>query len=322
MLPTTVADDPVAGPRRSSARLRLAVVVAVAVVGLGVAAFLELRPGGRPDPPAGSWTLVPHQGLGAWVDVYDWTTEFGGPTPPVDLEDIDDMAEAGVQTLYIQTGHQRSAVDVIEPERLDELIDEAHRNDLHVVAWYLPTLVDLDLDLQRLVAASELAVDGLGVDIESVDVEDPAERTRRVLDLSTQLRAVVGADKALAAITLSSVHLQVVNPAYWPGYPWAALGDSYDAVLPMAYWSIRKDHLRAGNRYVGENIDRIRTAMGENVLPIHAIGGIADEAAVADVDGMVTAIQDRGAIGGSLYDWDTSTAQQWAAMGPLRQLRE
>ena len=318
MLPTAIADDPVAGPPRSSARLRLAVVVAVAVVGLAVAAFLELRPDGRPDPPAGSWTLVPHQGLGAWVDVYDWTTEFGGAVPPVDVEDIDDMAEAGVQTLYIQTGHHRSAADVIEPERLDELIDEAHRNDLHVVAWYLPTLVDVDTDLQRLVAASELAVDGLGVDIESVDVEDPVERTRRVLDLSTQLRAAVGADKALASITLSRVHRQVVNPAYWPGYPWAALGDSYDAVLPMAYWSIRKDDLRAGDRYVGENIDRIRTAMGDNVLPIHAIGGIADDATIADVDGMVTAIQDRGAIGGSLYDWDTSSAQQWAAMQPLR----
>lgn len=293
----------------------------MAVVALGVVAFLELRPDGRPAAPAGSWTLAPHQGLGAWVDVYDWTTEFGGPVPPVDLEDIDDMAEAGVQTLYIQTGHERSAADVIEPERLDELIDRAHGNDLHVVAWYLPTLVDVVRDLERLVAASELAVDGLGVDIESVDVEDPAERTRRVLDLSSQLRTAVGDDKALAAITLSSVHLQVVNPTYWPGYPWAELGETYDAVLPMAYWSIRRDDLRAGNRYVGENIDRIRTAMGDNVLPIHPIGGIADDATVADVAGMVSAIEDRGAIGGSLYDWNTSTAAQWASMQPLRDLR-
>lgn len=320
MLPTAIADEPAAPPPRPERR-RLAIVVAAALVALGVVAFLELRPDGRPGPPAGSWTLVPHQGLGAWVDVYDWTTEFGGPTPPVDLDDIDGMADAGVQTLYIQTGHHRSAADVIEPDRLDEIIDRAHANDLHVVAWYLPTLVDLEIDLERLVAASELAVDGLGVDIESVDVEDPAERTRRLLDLSAQVRTAVGHDKVLAAITLSSVHLEVVNPTYWPGYPWAALGDTYDAVLPMAYWSIRRDDLRAGNRYVGENIDRIRAAMGDDVLPIHAIGGIADEATVVDVEGMVAAIEQRGAIGGSLYDWNTSTDEQWEVMAPLRALR-
>ena len=30
-------------------------------------------------PAAGAWTLVPHTGLGAWVDVYDWTLELGRP---------------------------------------------------------------------------------------------------------------------------------------------------------------------------------------------------------------------------------------------------
>lgn len=321
MLPSPVADQPTAPPPRSASRLRLAVVVAVAVVGLAVAAVLELRPQGRPDAPAGSWTLVPHQGLGAWVDAYDWTTELGGATPSVGPEDIDAMAEAGIQTLYIQTAHERASAEVLEPERLDEIIDRAHANDIHVVAWYLPTLVDLDRDLQRLVAASELAVDGLGVDIESVEVADPAERTRRVLELSTRLRAAVGDDRALAAITLSSVHLDVVNPTYWPGYPWARLGETYDAVLPMAYWSIRRGDLRAGGRYVGENIDRIRAAMGDDVLPIHPIGGIADDATVAHVQEMVAAIQERGAMGGSLYDWNTSTDEQWVALQPLRDLR-
>ena len=44
----------------------------------------------------------------------------------VDLTDIDAMADAGVQTVYVQTSHDRSAADVIEPDRLDELIDRAH----------------------------------------------------------------------------------------------------------------------------------------------------------------------------------------------------
>jgi hypothetical protein len=180
----------------------------------------------------------------------------------------------------------------------------------------------VDRDLRRLVAASELRVDGLAVDIESTDVVDPVERNRRVIDLSTRLRSVLGDDKALAAITLSSVHLQVVNPGYWPGYPWAELAATYDAILPMAYWSLRRDDLRAGYRYVGENIDRIRASAGRDDVLIHPIGGIADDVTVADVEGMVAAIQDRGAIGGSLYDWNTSTPAQWAAMQPLRELRD
>jgi hypothetical protein len=305
-----------------SARWRLVALVVAAVAALAVVVAVEvISPGGRPGAPPGSWTVVPHRGLGAWVDVYDWTEEFGGGSPSVDLADIEAMAEAGVQTVYLQTSHRRSTADVIEPERLDALIDEAHANDMHVVAWYLPTFVNVDRDLRRLVAAAELAVDGLGVDIEAIDVADPAERNERVIDLTARLRAALGEDKTLAAITLSSVHLQVVNPDYWPGYPWVELAASYDAILPMAYWSIRRDDLRAGLRYVSENIDRIRAATGREDLLIHAIGGIADEATVADVEGMLVAIQDRGVIGGSLYDWNTSTPGQWAALQPLRELR-
>ena len=326
MLPPVVMDEPAVpatpgGGWWSAQRRLIALVVASALAVAGVAAVEIVRRDGRPGPPPGSWTVVPHRGLGAWVDVYDWTEEFGGPSPSVELADIDAMADAGVQTVYLQTSHRRSAADVIEPERLDDLIDEAHANDMHVVAWYLPTFVNVDRDLRRLVAAAELAVDGLGVDIEAIDVSDAAERNTRVLDLTARLRAALGEDKVVAAITLSSVHVQVVNPDYWPGYPWAELAASYDAILPMAYWSIRRGDLRDGLRYVGENIDRIRASTGREDVLIHAIGGIADEATLADIEGMLAAIQDRGVIGGSLYDWDTATAAQWEALQPLRDLR-
>jgi hypothetical protein len=113
----------------------------------------------------------------------------------------------------------------------------------------------------------------------------------------------------------------VVNPDYWPGYPWAEIGATYDAILPMAYWSLRRDDLRAGLRYVGDNIDLIRASVGREDVLIHPIGGIADGVTIADLEGMVAAIRAGGAIGGSLYDWATSTAAQWAALGPLRDLR-
>jgi hypothetical protein len=307
---------------RRLARRRLAAVAVVGALLVGAVALVDLvRDDGPPSPPPGTWTLVPHEGLGAWIDVYDWTVELGGPEPSVGLEDIDAMAEAGVQTVYVQTAHQRAADDVLEPERLGQIIERAHAHDMYVVAWYLPTLVDVDRDLRRLLAASELPVDGLGVDIESVELPDPAERTRRILDLSEQLRAELGEDKVLAAITLSSVHVEVVNPEFWPGYPWAELAATYDVIMPMAYWSIRQGDLRAGFRYVDENLARIRAAVGDDV-PLHPVGGVADAVTTVDLEGMVRAIEERGAIGGGLYDWATSTREQWAVLAPLRELRE
>lgn len=311
MLPAPAVAD--RGPR-----LRLALVAAAGVVALAVVGYLELRPEGRPGPPAGRWTLVPHEGLGAWVDVYDWTNELTGGEPPVGLDDVDAMAEQGIQTVFLQVGHHRFDTDVAEPERLEELIDRIHDRGMHVVAWYLPTLVDPVADLRRLIAASRLDVDGLGVDIESVEIEDPAERNRRLRTLSDELRAAVGADKHLSAITLTALHLEVVNPDYWPGYPWAELAETYDSILPMAYWTLRKDELRSGSRYVGDNIDLIRQLTDDPDVPIHPIGGIADAVSVADVEGMVDALTGRGAVGASLYDWNTASPELWEAMQAVR----
>jgi hypothetical protein len=268
-------------------------------------------------PRRGAWTLGPHRGLGFWLDVYDWTNELTDGRPTVQPADVDRMAELGIQTLYIQTAHQRSAADVIEPDRLMPFIDRARARGMAVVAWYLPTLEDTSVDLRRLLAAARLPVDGLGVDIESRDVADPAERTRRLLELSMRLREAVGA-RAIAAITPSAVHLQVINPDFWPGFPWPELAKAYDVILPMSYWSVRGPEWRSGERYIGENIDRIRASTGRPDVPIHAIGGIADAASLPDVQGMVRAIQARGILGGSLYDWNTSQPSQWHALHPLR----
>ncbi len=308
--------------RRRRALVLLAVVT---LVGLVLAWALGGEDGGdreraaRAELEAEAWTLAAYDGVGAWIDVYDWTDELTGGQPSVGLEDIDRMAEVGVDTVYIQTAHNGSAAPgVIEPDRLEGLIERAHERGLQVVAWVLPPLVDLDADLRRLVASAELPVDGLGVDIESLEVADVAERNRRLLELTDRLRAEVGSDKALAAITPSAVHLQVVNPDFWPAFPWPEVAAAYDVLQPMAYWSIRQQALRDGEAYVGDNIDRIRASTGNPDIPIHPVGGIADAISVEQVAGMVRASQVRGAVGASLYDWATSNGEQWAVMAQLR----
>lgn len=272
-----------------------------------------------PPPPARPtpWTIDPYRGTGVWVDVYDWTNEITGGRPTVGVEHIDQMAAHGIQTIFIQTAHRRSAADVIEPERLLPMIERAHAYGMSVIAWYLPELVDLSVDLRRLLAAAALPVDGVGVDIESRAVGDHAERTRRLIELSQGLRNGVGT-KAISAITLDPVHIQVVNPGFWPGFPWPELGSIYDVIVPMAYWSGRKAEWRVGDRYTYENIDRIRASTGRPDMPIHVAGGIANGITLEDLAGMVRAIQERGVMGGSLYDWNTSQPPQWVALGALR----
>lgn len=318
-MPTPAAPpDPPQARRR-----RLAVLVAILVV-LGVIVWMTAGPADD-EPPAplgpaaGAWTVTPHTGLGAWVDVYDWTVELGGPEPSVDASDVDAMAAAGVQTLYIQTAHTRSVTPgVMEPRRLAPILQAAHDRRMNVVAWYLPTLEDVGADLRRLTESADLDVGGLAVDIEATTVADVAERNRRLLDLSTRLRQAVGEDRALAAITPSAVHLQVVNTSFWPAFPWAELARTYDVVLPMAYWSIRTGDLRQAERYTGDNIDRIRASTGDPDIPIVPVGGLAEDLSAGDLAGMVRAIEARDASGGSLYDWASSTPDQWEALAPLR----
>jgi len=321
----TLVEPSTPTPSVPARRWRLAILVVVAAVVVVAVVATERVDQTPPEPlgPApGAWTVVPHTGLGAWVDVYDWTVELGGPDPSVTADDVDAMAEAGVQTLYIQTAHTRSATDgVMEPPRLAEIIQRAHNQRMHVVAWYLPTFEDVDADLRRLTASAELDVGGLAVDIESTTIADVAERTRRLLDLSTKLRAALGPDKAIAAITPSAVHIQVVNPSWWPAFPWPEVAATYDAILPMSYWTIRKGDLRNGESYTAANLERIRTSVGDDDIPIVPVGGLAEDSTVADLQGMIAAVEAHAAPGGGLYDWATSTPEQWSALAPLAELQ-
>ncbi len=258
-----------------------------------------------------------YAGLGTWIDAYDWSLTFGKDGPLVETADIDRMADLGVQTLYVQTSRWNAPEDILEPERLIPLIDRAQARGMDVVAWYLPTFVDPATDLRRLLAAARLDVDAVAVDIESKDVGDVTERNQRLVALSAELRqALPGV--ALGAIVFPPVVMEVINPGFWPGFPWEDLAPYYDVWVPMAYQSFRTQAsgYRDGGLYTAENIDRLRAHLGD--VPVHSVGGIADATTADDVDGMVGAASERGAVGGSLYDWRTTDADLWPHLRAFR----
>ncbi|HZQ84537.1 MAG TPA: hypothetical protein VFA83_06855, partial [Acidimicrobiales bacterium] len=71
-----------------------------------------------------------YEGLGAWVDCFDWSATYSNNKPSVGPADVDRMASLGVQTLYIQTSRADAPTDVLEPERLQPIIDRAHQRGI------------------------------------------------------------------------------------------------------------------------------------------------------------------------------------------------
>jgi hypothetical protein len=270
-------------------------------------------------PHGGGWETEPgiaaYEGHGTWVDVYDFVPSYqaGGAPPPLDPEDLDAMADAGVRTLYLQAAHAnpRTPGLLADDELLERFLVRAHERGLRVVGWYLPRFDDIDRDLAHLDAIARFEVDGHRFDGVAVDIEwtesvpDHAARSDRLVELSRRAREVV-ADGGFGAIVMPPVQTEVVNPAFWPGFPWDELAPLYDVWLPMSYWTDRRadSGYRDGARYTADNVARLRANVGDDAV-VHAIGGIGHEATPDDLRRFVAALAPTGAIGGSVYDWDS-----------------
>lgn len=267
--------------------------------------------------------LTPYLGLGAWIDAYDWTAKHNRGGTPVGPADVDAMAAAGVQTLYVQAARWDTFGYVMEPERLTPIVERARARGMSVVGWYLPTLEDVGLDLRRIVEVARFpGIDSVAVDIESRVIGDVEERNRRLIELSRAVRASLP-DEAVGAIPFPPVVMEVVNPNFWPGFPWRELAPLYDVWLPMSYQSDRKESsgYRDAYRYTAENIDRMRANLGQPGAAVHSIGGIADKTSEQDVADMLRACVERLCIGGSLYDWRTTGSQLWGPQQGFRAAR-
>ena len=110
----------------------------------------------------------------------------------------------------------------------------------------------------------------------------------------------------------------VINLDFWPGFPWDGIRSTYDVWLPMAYWSFRTEEHADPLYYTAENVRLLRQNLGDGSAVVHGVGGIgvADGsdlpdpgeplAALGDLDGFLAALEEVGAVGGSIYDWVTT----------------
>lgn len=302
------------------------VCVGVFLIGFGIRLVVESASGGAGDDRTATGVVLDqlrattpsartasvYGGLGIWVDAFDFSPSYlGGADAPVTPDVVDEWAELGVRTVYLQASRpdDRSPGTLLEEELLAEFLLRAHAADLLVVGWYLPTFADVDADLRRLLAVAEFEAfghrfDGVAVDIEYVEaVADADERSARLVDLSHRLRDARPGE-ALGAIVPPAVQLEVVNPAYWPRFPWRALDAAYDVWLPMAYWTTRAGTpYRDAYAYSEESTRRMRANIGRADVVVHLVGGIGDATTAGDLEAFRGAVTDTGSIGASLYDW-------------------
>jgi hypothetical protein len=322
---TPVEPDPfIAGLRVESSRTargkatsRPAVPIA-AVTGL-LLALVATWPavargaGGRDDAAA---AVAPYHGLAAWIDIFD-ARPWERPAQTARR-----LAGRGVRTLFVQTSNYRQPRAVHRPAALGRMLRSAHRHGLRVVAWYLPGFDDPVRDWRRIKAAVDFAsrdgdrFDGFALDIEATAVRDIALRNRRMLRLSSRLRRVVGDRYPLGAIIPDPV-----SQRYWPRFPYGPVGDYYDAILPMAYWTGHAWGETRVHRRTCRALRVIRARTRDRAVPVHVVGGIASDASPAEVRGFVRAAVACRAVGASLYDAPITSVEQWRHLTGMARLK-
>ena len=279
----------------------------------------------------------PYRGLGTWLDRFDWTTQWSKkPIPPVTAATVDQMWAQGVQTIYIQASHWSTLPDVLEPEKLQPIIDRAHQLGMYVVVWYLPAFQDVNTDLRKVVAIANLDVDGISIDIEERDVvKDVAERTRRLISFTQSLRGLLPgrflSNNIIEPLALDGVpgiwtlpNGQPPPPValWWRGpFPYVEIAPAFDLWMIQSYWTNRGVNTgwRDGYRYVAENVRRLRAVVGRPDLPVHVIGGVGTTARnLNDISGMLQAAREGNSTGLSFYDWLVTDPSFWQYLRAFR----
>jgi hypothetical protein len=313
----------------------LAVVLAVVLIAAGVVSLVHDGGSGTVDvekaaaaPSGGVFDLRPYEGLGTWVDVFDYVPAYqqGHAAPPITAADVEVMAALGIKAIFLQAARldARTPDGVVAASLIEPILEQAHRHGIKVVGWYYPTFVDVAVDLDRLLKIVHFESQGQRFDGVAVDIEENqaqpnvATRNANLVELSKRLRAAVGPKAVLAATVMPNVVTDVINPKYWPAFPWKQIKPYYNVWQPMTYWSLRSDSspYHSGYAYVTESVRRLRAQLGEPSAPVDPIGGIADAVTEGEVRDFLRAVTDTNAIGASLYDYRTTNGGLW---GVLRQ---
>lgn len=268
---------------------------------------------------AGSASITAYRGLGTWVDMYD-SRAWDDPAAAVK-----DMASHGVRTLYIETAnyHNPQAASIFKPAAMSAFIQQCHALKIKIVAWYLPGFKDLDKDYKRSMAAIEYRTpdgqkfDSFALDIEDSHVKPASTRSARLKTLSAKIRKAVGKAYPLGGIIPSPAGMKI-NSSYWPDFPYKDVAAVYDVIVAMGYYTYHGDGYAHAYNETRENVRIVREQTGRPTIPIHVIAGVGDKSSGSETRAYVRALRETGCLGGSMYDWSTTSAADWRPLASVR----
>jgi hypothetical protein len=296
---------------RPSRLLAALVAVVACLAALGAAAVLPQA------AAAASAPVFSYRGLGTWVDLYD-ARAWDDPAAATA-----DMRSRGAHTLFLETANYHWPVALNKPAALGALIEEAHARGMRVVAWYLPGFDDPARDWKRAKAAIDFRsaggqrFDSFTLDVEASIVKDVRLRNARLLKLSERIRSYVGRRYPLGACIPSPAGM-TMHPSYWPDFPYKALAGIYDVFVPMGYYTYHGDGYANAYKDTRDNLRIIREKTGKATVPVHVIAGDGAKSSASETTAYVRALRENGALGGSMYDWATTSEASWRALQNVR----
>ena len=228
------------------------------------------------------------------------------------------IARAGRETVYVETANDRSAVDVVDPKALGLLVDALKARESESSPGICQDSSNPRSTCggpgrcSRSARRQEAALDGVALDIESLQPKSVGLRSARLLALGRMFRAEAG-ETPVAAIVYPSRGFER-HPAWWPAFPWQELTSLVDAWIPMAYTGGGFRGYDATYGYVARSLRLLRASVGPEI-PIHAAGGVANRMDADELKAFVDAVRDEGTVTGwSLYDFQTTGPKAWAAL--------
>jgi len=252
-------------------------------------------------------------GLGSWVDIFA-KQAWRHPDAVVAS-----LQAHRIRTLYLQTSNYSQPVDIVDRAAVGRFLDDAHAAGLKVVAWYLPSFADPAVDSRRALAAIRFrsargaAFDSFALDIEATVVSNVKLRDARLMTLARAIRAAAPPAYPLGAIVPSPVGMRR-HPHYWPRFPFAPLAATFDAFVPMAYFTYYAKTPAAAYAYARDVVLAVRADTGRPDVPVHLIGGIANRMGVQELGGFMRAVRDCGVLGVSLYAFLETSGAEWSRL--------
>ena len=115
------------------------------------------------------------------------------------------------------------------------------------------------------------------------------------------------------AIVYPAVQLEVLNTTLWPDFPYKGVDRYVDLWMPMSYYTYRDtaSGLRSAYLYTVDSVDRLRKRVGDPDVPVHLIGGLAEDSTPDDYLDMTRAARATDALGWSVYDYATTGSWAW-----------